>query len=44
MTIHSRSEELIAAAIDFELSTREHTEVDDHLATCFRYVGPSSPG
>lgn len=34
MTIHSRSEELVAAAIDFDLTPSEDKEVAGHLATC----------
>ncbi|HEY5437029.1 MAG TPA: zf-HC2 domain-containing protein [Candidatus Limnocylindrales bacterium] len=34
MTTHARSEQLLAAAIDFSLTPAEHTEVADHLASC----------
>lgn len=34
MRTHARSEQLLAAAIDFSLTPAEQTEVADHLATC----------
>jgi hypothetical protein len=34
MTSHARAEGLLAAAIDFNLTPAEHTEMDDHIATC----------
>jgi len=34
MTSHARSEQLLAAAIDFHLTPAEHTEMADHLAIC----------
>ena len=34
MTNHARSEQLLAAAIDFGLTPAEHTELSDHLASC----------
>ena len=34
MTTHSRSEQLVATAIDFGLTPAEQADVSDHLATC----------
>ena len=34
MTSHARSEQLLAAAIDFHMTPAEYTEMADHLAIC----------
>jgi hypothetical protein len=34
MIDHARAQELAAAALDFELTTDEHAELDGHLGTC----------
>ena len=34
MITHARFEQLVATAVDFDLTPAEHTDLDNHLATC----------